>query len=476
MVQLSRAGTLAPKVKRKLALLILCIATALELIDVTIVNISLHEVSADLQMSRHFAAWVLTGYLLSFGGLLMLGGRLGDLLGKRRVFVSGAIIFTLSSALSGAAPNGWFLIAARFVQGAGAALLAPMTLALIVSIFRQYDERARAMSVWGAVTGISGSIGVTLGGILADGPGWRWIFWVNVPLGLAIVIGAFWVIPADGPAEKTSLRKFDFVGAVLSAGAIGMLIYGISSLEQYSMVDLRSGGSALIGLSVLTLFVIWEKHARHPLIDLALLRIRSVAGSNLIAFTGVAGQYSIFYLLAIYLQEEVRYPASMAGLLYLPMTICSVVVAARVHILVAVVGVRRSVVLGAVMNIAGLLLLALGTMEYNLWSSIIMPSIIIGLGSPCWFVPISAAAIEDSPSDLSGLSSALLNTNRTIGGAFGVAMAATILNSYTHGAVATPLRVSYLATCLLYVLVVVFAFWCFRGCAVRIGARTTRTD
>ncbi|MBO0820332.1 MAG: MFS transporter [Nocardiopsaceae bacterium] len=418
-----------------IALSVLCLATLLELIDVTIVNVTLPTMQADLHFSATGATWIINAYLVTFGGLMLLGGRVGDLFGYRRIFLSGVVVFTLASLASGLAPNAATLVTARAVQGAAAAFIAPMTLSMIASTFPEGKPRNLAVSAWGAIGGISGTLGVVIGGLLVAGPGWRWIFYVNIPVGILILLLSPRYLSARRPASRH--RSFDIVGAVAVTAGVGLLAYAIAETGQYAWGSGRTIGCLAGAAALLAYFVFHEARvASDPLVPLRIFRIRSVTASNLFAPLGGASLYALFFFFALYMQQVLHYSALKTGLLYLPLTLAIVVFALVAQTLVPYLGVRYIMAAGAVIAGAGLLLYVNSSPSDSLWQQAVVPSIVTGGGMALWFVPMTIAAIAGVPGSMAGLASGLANVTRTVGGALGVAIASSVATAHAASLIA----------------------------------------
>jgi EmrB/QacA subfamily drug resistance transporter len=410
-----------------IALFVICLATLLELIDVTIVNVALPTMQSSLNFSATGVSWVINAYLVTFGGLMLLGGRVGDLFGTRRVF--------LASFASGLAPNAGTLVTARAVQGVAAAFIAPTTLAMIASTFPEGTPRNRAVAVWGAIGGISGTLGVTIGGLLVAGPGWRWIFFVNIPIGILILVLAPRYLSSGSKERRHS--SFDVVGAITVTGGIGLLAYAISDTGRHSWGSGRTIGMLIAAAALLVYFVFHEsKIAAEPLVPLSIFRIRSVTASNLFAPLGGAALYALFYFFALYMQDVMGYSAIKTGVLYLPLTGAIVMFAGVAQLLVPYLGVRYLMAGGAIMAACGLLLYANSSPSDSLWVQDVIPSVVTGGGMALWFIPMTISAIAGVPGSQAGLASGLANVTRTVGGAMGVAIVTSIATAHTNNLIA----------------------------------------
>lgn len=397
-----------------MALAVLCLAQVLDAVDGTVVNVALPAIKDELAFSAADLSWVVTAYMVPFGGFLLLGGRLGDLLGHRRILMGGIALFTGASLVAGLAPSAGVLVGARGVQGLAAALVAPMTLAMITLIFPEGRPRSRALAVWGTATAVSSALGLVAGGLLADGPGWRWIFFINVPIGVLLVVAGR-VLPAR--REPQPGRGFDVVGAVTVSAGVGLLIYAVLRAEWWLL---------LVGVVLLGYFAVHENAvARRPLVDFGLFRIRSVAGANLIQVVRASALFGLFYLATLFMQEVLGFSALVTGLAYVPMTVVMVGASWLGPLLVGRLGARPVLAFGALVAAAGLLPLAWISPDAGLLASLIVPMVVVGAGHGIVVVPLTDAALSGVPSSASGLAAAVLNVSAQLGGALGLAVLAT---------------------------------------------------
>ena len=415
-----------------IVLTILCLAQLLDALDVTVVNVALPAVERDLGFEADDLHWLVNAYTVLFGGFLLLGGRSADLLGARRVLLAGIGLFTAASLASGLAQSASFLVATRAAQGLAAAFIAPTTLALIATSFPQGPARNRALGIWGAVTGVSSSLGVMLGGVLTSGPGWRWIFFVNVPVGLLLLAVGPRVLAA--PARRQSARgRVDVVGAGTSTAGLGLLAYGVAQTNVHGWQSTRTVALLLLAAGLLAYFLIHERWlAREPLVPLAIFRNRSVTAANVIAALVGAGLLAMFYFISLYQQQVLHLSAVEAGLSYLPLTAMLTAFAFLAPVLIPRIGVRYVLALGAAVASAGLLLLAQVDPDGGVWRDVVLPSLVVGPGLALTFIPVSIAAVSDVSPDQTGLASGLVTVTRTVGGALGLAAIATVAGRRTE--------------------------------------------
>ncbi|WP_052847319.1 MFS transporter [Streptomyces avicenniae] len=390
-------------------------------LDMTVVNVALPAMDAGLGLGRSLA-WVVNGYALSFGGLLLLGGRAADLFGRRRLLLAGTVLFALASLGGGLAREPWQLIAARVVQGAGAAALVPAALALLTVTFAAGPARNRALGVYSAVSAVGGSVGVLLGGLLAEYAGWRSVMLVNLPLALAVVVTAL----LGAPGDRGHRARLDVPGAVLATAGASLLILGVARTEATGWTAPGTlaalGGAAVL----LVAFCVWEARAAEPLVRPGLLARRPVAGANLFMLLLSAGQFGAFYFVSLYLQDVLRLGPAEAGLAFLPMC---VLVFAGIRVstrLLAVVGARALLVPSGLLTAAGLGWMAFLDAPGSFTGDVLGPSLVLGAGLGIGFVPLTAAATGGLPPHEAGMASAVLSSSRQIGGALGLAVLVNI--------------------------------------------------
>lgn len=411
------------------ALVTLCLAQLIESLDVTVVNVALPTMQADLGFSETGLLWVVNAYGVLFGGFLLLGGRSGDLLGKRRVFQAGVALFTVASIICGLATQAGAMTTGRAMQGLAAAFVSPMTLATIASVFPEGRARNKAFGIWGMTSGLSASAGVALGGILTDGPGWRWIFGINVPVGLLLLWAARTYLPSDRKVERNT--TFDAVGAATCSAGVGALVYACTR---------SSGGWGIngplvplcIALALLVYFVLHERYlAKSPLVVLEVLHNRSVIGANTVAAFVGAAMISMFYFISLFEQQVLHYSPLKTGLSYLPLTAMLMACAFLAPVLIPRIGVRYVLLLGALIAGAGLVLFATAGADAGVWRAVILPSLVASPGLALTFIPMSVAAVSGVPENHMGFASGLTNVTRVLGGAIGLAVMATAAGSRT---------------------------------------------
>jgi EmrB/QacA subfamily drug resistance transporter len=411
--------------RRWLALYLLCLGSLMIVLDTTIVNVALPSIRDDLGFSETSLAWVVNAYLLTFGGFLLLGGRLGDLYGQRRLFLIGISLFTVASLACGLSTTQGLLVGARAVQGVGGAIASAVSLSLMMALFTEPGERARAMGIFGFVASGGGSIGVLLGGVLTSSLDWHWIFLVNVPIGVAVVVLSRRLLPAS-PGQAGS-ERLDVGGAVTVTAALMVAVYAIVNGNQAGWTSAQTLG--LLGLSValLALFVLIESRVAAPLMPLALFRLRNLRTANVIGVLWAAAMFAWFFLSALYLQLVLGYSALQVGLAFLPanlvMGALSIGVSAR---LVMRFGIKPPLAAGLLIASVGLALFATAPVNGDFVVDVLPSMLLMGIGAGIAFNPVLLAAMSDVPPEQAGLASGLVNTAFMMGGALGLAVLVSI--------------------------------------------------
>jgi EmrB/QacA subfamily drug resistance transporter len=420
---------------RWLALLILCLGDLMIVLDVTIVGVALPSIRADLGFSEESLAWVVNAYLITFGGFLLLGGRLGDLFGHRRLFVAGLTLFTAASAVCGFSNSQGMLIGARAVQGVGGAVVSAVALSLMMTLFTEPTERAKAMGIFGFVASGGGSLGVLLGGILTDALDWHWIFLVNVPVGLLVVVLTLVVIP--GSRVAMAAQRLDLAGAVTVTASLVIAVYAIVKGNETGWLTGRTLGLLAASAVLLAIFLAIEARVPSPLVSLGLFRLRNIAVSNAVGVLWAGAMFAWFFLTALYLQLVLAYSPLQVGLAFLPgnliMGAMSIGLSAK---LVMRFGIRPPLTAGLLLAFLGLLLLARAPVDGTFASDVLPSMILLGLGAGMAFNPVLLAAMSDVEPTEAGLASGLVNTSFMMGGALGLAVLASLAASRTDALLA----------------------------------------
>jgi EmrB/QacA subfamily drug resistance transporter len=415
---------------RWLALLVLCLGDLMIVLDVTIVGVALPSIQEDLGFSDESLAWVVNAYLITFGGFLLLGGRLGDLFGHQRLFLAGITLFTLASAACGLANSQELLIGARAVQGIGGAVVSAVALSLMMTLFTEPAERAKAMGIFGFVASGGGSIGVLLGGVITDVLNWHWIFLVNVPVGIAVIALTLWLIPAARIA--TAAQRLDVAGAITVTASLMIAVYAIVNGNEVGWLTLQTLGLLGIAGGLLGVFLVIEARSGSPLVPLWLFKLRNIVVSNIVGVLWAGAMFAWFFLSALYLQLVLGYSPLEVGLAFLPgnliMGAMSIGLSAR---LVMRFGIRLPLGVGLSVAGLGLLLFARAPVDGSFVVDVLPPMILLGLGAGMAFNPVLLAAMSDVKPTEAGLASGVVNTSFMMGGALGLAVLASLAASRT---------------------------------------------
>src|SRR4051794_34324792 len=419
--------------RKWLALALLSAVQFMVVLDIAIVNVALPSIKVDLGFSQENLQWVISAYALVFGGFLLLGGRAADVLGRRRMFLVGLVVFTLASLLAGLAWSEASLIGARALQGLGAAIISPAALSILSTTFAEGRERNIALGVWGAVGGFGAAAGVLLGGVLTDALSWEWIFFVNVPVGAT----AFALTPLLlGESRDARIKKFDVPGAVLVTGGLSLLVYAITQAGRHGWLSAETLGLFAASVALLVAFVAWERRHAEPLMRFGLLRIRTVTGANVSGFILGTAIFAMFLMLTLYMQQVLGYSAMKTGVAYLAVAGTAILWSAVAAQLVTRVGVKPVLVTGLAALTAGLVYFTQVSVDGSYLGDLLPGFLLTGLGIGFSFVPISIAALAGVPAAEAGLASGLINTSQQIGGALGIAALSTIATSRPDAAVA----------------------------------------
>jgi EmrB/QacA subfamily drug resistance transporter len=421
---------------RWIALWVLCVGMLMIILDGTIVNVALPSIQDDLGFSQSDLAWVVNAYLIAFGGLLLLAGRLGDLLGRKRVFLGGLAVFTGASMLCGIAQSQALLIGARFLQGAGGALTSAVILGMIVTMFPEPREQAKAIGTYSFVASAGASIGLLAGGVLTETLNWHWIFFVNLPIGVATAVLATRLLDSD---PGIGLRRgADVPGAVLITGSLMLAVYTIVEAAERGWSSLPTLGLGAVAVAMLAGFVVREAHARTPLVPLRIFRSRNVTGANLVQVLMVAGLFGIFFLGALYLQRVQGYEPLEVGLAFLPVAVLiggtSLAVAPR---LMTRFGQQRILVPGLSLVALALALFARAPVEAAYATDVLPSMVLLGLGAGLCFPALMTLAMSGATRSDAGLASGLVNTTQQVGGALGLAVLATLSTTRTDARLAS---------------------------------------
>jgi EmrB/QacA subfamily drug resistance transporter len=421
--------------KRWLALLALCSGFLMIILDQTVVNVALPSIQTDLGFSQAGLAWVINAYLIAFGGLLLLAGRFGDLIGRKNMFLGGLGVFTVASMLCGVSQSAGMLVVARFIQGAGGALTSAVILGVIVSMFTEQREQAKAIGVYSGVAAGGAAIGLLAGGVLTTALNWHWIFFVNLPIGIGAAILAHRVVDRD---EGIGLREgADVLGALLVTSSLMLGVYTIVEVPVYGWGSLHSIGLGALAVALFAGFILRQIQAAKPLMPLGIFKSRNVSGANLIQIFTIAGLFGMFFLGALYLKEILGYGPMEIGLGFLPVALLiggmSFSVAAK---LAERFGPRTMLIIGLVLIFAGLLLFARIPVDGQYVRDVLPSMLLIGLGAGIMFAPLMTLAMSGATEHDAGLASGVVNTTQQVGGALGLAVLATLSATRTSDMVA----------------------------------------
>jgi EmrB/QacA subfamily drug resistance transporter len=415
--------------RKWLALALLATTQFVIVLDAAIVNVAIPSIGKDLHFSQENLTWIPNAYALTFGGFLLLGGRMADLLGRRRLFMVGLVLFSLASLVGGLSTSEGQLIAARAAQGLGAALLAPSALSMVTNMFAEGAERNKALGVWGAVSGSGGAAGVLLGGVLTQYAGWEWVLWVNVPIGvIAAILAPRLLVESRKEAET---KTFDAFGALTVTAGLSLLVYGLVDTVNAGWGSSKTLLLLAAAAALLAAFVTTELRSRAPLVPFRIFRLRTLTGANAIGLLIGASIFAMFFFLSRYMQQVLGYDALKAGLSYLPLALVIIVSAGVASQLVTKLGFKLVLVAGMALVTVALLWFAQVPVNGSYVSDLLAPMVIAAVGLGFAFVPVTIAAVSNISADDSGLASGLINTSQQVGGALGLAILGTIASSRT---------------------------------------------
>jgi EmrB/QacA subfamily drug resistance transporter len=417
--------------KGKLTLALLCVVALMDFLDASIVNVALPSIQRDLGFSQQNLQWVLSGYIVTYGGFLLLGGRLADLLGRRVILVAGAVLFGISSIVGGAAPNAGTLVGARLAQGIGAALMSPAGLSILTTSFNTGTDRVKALGAWGTMGGFASLLGVFLGGVISAGPGWRWVLLINPPICVLVIIAAHRLVSGEAP-RRSRLASFDTPGALLATGGMLLLIYALVKAPDSGWGSAATIGELAGAGALFVALVLNEIRHRNPVLPLSIFRIKGLAATDASQVLGIAGFYSAFFFVTLYMQEILHFSALRAGSAYVPVTVIVVVGSIGGSGIVPRVGTRPLIVGGAVIATGGLYWLSRMPPHGYYWTDLFPPMMIMGLGLGLVFVAVQIAGNAGVPADKAGMAGALINTSFQLGGALGLAILSALATTRSH--------------------------------------------
>ncbi|HEX2313351.1 MAG TPA: MFS transporter [Thermomonospora sp.] len=414
------------------ALLVLCVGFLMIILDQNIVNVALPSIQSDLGFSQADLAWVVNAYLIAFGGLLLLAGRIGDLLGRKRVFIAGQVVFAGASLWCGLATSQEMLIIARFVQGAGGAVTSAVILGMIVTLFPEPDKQAKAIGVYSFVGAGGASIGLLAGGLLTEGINWHWIFYINIPVGIAVVLFSLRLLDSD---PGIGLGKgADVLGALLVTAALMLGTYTILKATDHGWDSGHTIGYGLLSLALLALFVGWQAKARNPLLPLHIFRSRNLSGGNLVLALMLAGMFTHLFLGSLYLQRVLEYSPIEIGLAFLPVAVLiGIMSVAASPALNKRFGEKAVLLPSLLLIVVGLALLGRLPVDGNYWVDVFPALVLLGIGGGLTFPALVGLSMSGAAPSESGLASGVVNTTQQVGGALGLAVFATVASSHTNG-------------------------------------------
>jgi EmrB/QacA subfamily drug resistance transporter len=421
--------------RKGLILVLLAAAQFVVVLDASIVNVALPSIGRDLTLDQDSLSWVVNSYVLIFGGFLLLGGRIADLLGRKRIFIVGLLLFCLASLLGGLSQNETQLISARVVQGLGAALLSPAALAILTTTFKEGAERNKALGVWGAVAGSGGAVGVLLGGILTQSLGWEWVLFVNVPITALAAVGAFRVL---GESRDESASSFDIFGAITITGGLSLLVYTIVDANSSGWGSSKTISLFIVSFVLIAAFIAIERVWKQPLLPFRIFRNRTLTGANLTGVFVAMSLFSMFFFVSLYMQQVLGYSALKAGLAYLPLAGGIIVSAGLASVLTTRIGFKPVLAGGMTLVAAGLFWFSRVSPDGSFTGDILFPSLLAALGLGFAFVPLTIASVAGVEPDDAGLASGLINTSQQVGGALGLAILVAVSNSRFGNVTGTP--------------------------------------
>jgi EmrB/QacA subfamily drug resistance transporter len=414
----------------KLILALVCLAAFLDVIDTTIVNVALPSIRADLHFSVQSLQWIASGYLLTYGGFLLLGGRAADLLGRRRLFVAGTALFGISSLACGLAGSEGALVGARLAQGLGAAMMTPAALSILTTTFSEGKERTKAIGLWSATIPLGAVLGVLAGGVLTQSIGWRWVFFVNLPVCALVLAGAFRLLANDG--KQAPIKDFDVLGAILSTAGMLALVYALVDAPTVGWGSMRTIGELAGAIAVLGLFVVAELRHANPLFPLSIFRIKGIAAADMTQVIAQAGFYSMFFFITVYMQNVLGFSPIEAGAAYIPVTIGVGMSTGLATKLLPRVGSRPIIMAGALVGAAGVFWLAQIPVQGSYVADVLPGLVVMALGLGAIFVGVQTAANAGVPADKAGLAAALGTASAQLGSALGLAVFTAIATNHTR--------------------------------------------
>lgn len=412
--------------RRWKALAVLACLQFMLILDVSVVNVALPSIKTDLGFSQSNLAWVVDAYVLVAGGFLLLGGRVADLFGRRRIFLAGAVAFALGSLTSGLAQDQGMLIASRAVQGLGEALAGPAALSIIALLFVDPKEKAKALSIWGGLAGIGGTAGVLLSGVIVDLASWRWIFWINLPVAVAVLVACVRIVPSDRRRARTS---FDFGGAVTATGGISVIVYALLEANRHGWLSATTLGLFAAGAALLVAFLVIEGRLRSPLFPLRFLRSARTRTASMLMVLLASALYGMFFLLTLYMQLDLGWSPLHTGVAYVAFGVGFLAAVGTASQLLPKLGVRPFVVGGMILAAGGFVLYTQMPIPVHYWSGLVPPLVLVSVGLGWCFVSLTILAVSEANEADAGLASGMVTTAQQVGGALGLAVLVSIATS-----------------------------------------------
>jgi EmrB/QacA subfamily drug resistance transporter len=419
----------------KLILALLASVAFLDFVDASIVNIALPSIRRDLGFSEQALQWVPSAYLLTYGGFMLLGGRAADLLGRRRILVAGTVLIGVASLIGGFAESAGVLVASRLAQGLGAAMMLPAALSILTTTFKEGPDRTRALGIWGGAAGLASAAGVLLGGLLTDGPGWRWVMFVNPIASVLVLGGIFWLLGDD--RRRARLADFDIRGAILATAGMLLLVFALVEAPDQGWGATLTVAELAGAVSLLAAFVVNERRSRDPLLPVSIFRIRGLAAADVTQLIAIAGFLAVFFFLTLYMQNVLGYSPIQTGLAYLPVTAGVGIAAGISSQVLARTGTRPVIVAGSLIAASGVYYLSRIPVHGSYLADLLPGLVVMSLGLGAVFVAVTTAANAGVPADKSGLAAALLNASQQVGGALGLAIFSALATSRTSDLLAS---------------------------------------